>query len=273
MESILLIEKFNFDLSSLNAKALEERGTLWKEIQGFLLGYFPQNEPALSFNPWNVQVVKGQLESLKYIDNIAFSINELRRYNHYQDVLNMDFFILGYFNDQGFKNYFDQVQAKLKARVANFTVNYSTEEWNIDIEEYFTNSLLNLNSNIINVEIHDSFIRFSTGVKVQTYTPSELQEKLLNIICEDHYDDSDFGSIIEIIKPISEEHMQYVIDIAYNTSFPASIFSHAKSLKELADLRTDELRIVANAIVILNDEWCGSVEDLIQVAKALVLQK
>ena len=67
--------------------------------------------------------------------------------------------------------------------------------------------------------------------------------------------------------------MQYVIDIAYNTSFPASIFSHAKSLKELAELRTDELRIVANAIVTLSDEWCGSGEELIQAAKVLVLQK
>ena len=274
MESILLIEEFNFDLSSLNAKALEERGTLWEEIQSYLLDYFPQNEPALSINPWHVQVVKGQLESLKYKDNNAFSINELLKYNHYQDVINMDFFILGYFNDQEFKEYFDQVEAKLKARVANFTVNYSTEEWNIDIEDYLTNNLLILNSNTFKVEIYDSFIRFPTGAKVQTYTPSELQEKLLNIICEDHYDDSDLGSIIEIIKPIPEEHLPYINDIAYNTSFPASgVFSHAESLKELAGLLVDELRIVAKTIEVLNEEWHGSGEELIQAAKVLVLQK
>lgn len=274
MDSILLIEEFDFDLSSLNAKALEERGSLWEEIQSFLLDYFPQNEPALSFNPWHVQVVKGQLERLKYKDNIAFSINELRKYNYYRDVLNMDFFILGYFNDQEFKEYFGQVEAKLKARVVNFTVTYSIEEWNIDIEEYLTNNLLILNSNTFKVEIHDSFIRFPTGAKVQTYTPSELQEKLLNIICEDHYDDSDFGSIIEIIKPISEEHLPFINNIATITSYPASsIFSHAESLRELAGLSVDELRIVAKAIAVLNDEWHGSGEELIQVAKVLVLQK
>lgn len=273
MESILLIEEFNFDLSSLNAKAIEERGTLWEEIQRYLLDYFPKNEPALLINPWSIQLLKAHLDSIKSNRNIAFSIDEVRKLSYFQDFLR-DVLSSCYLSDQEFNFFFDHVKAKLKARVAKFSVNYSKDEWNIDVEEYLTNNLLILNSNTFKVEIHDSFIRFPTGAKVQTYTPSELQEKLLNIICEDHYDDSDLGGIIEIIKPISEEHLPFINDIASNTSFPASsIFTHAESLRELADLKIDELRIVANATAVLNEEWHGSGEELIQVAKALVLQK
>ena len=274
MESNLLIEEFIFDLTSLNAKALEEKGTLWEEIQSFLLGYYPDNMPALDISPWHLQVCKGQLESLKYDCKAGFSLEELQKYSYYQDLLKMDLFFLGYLKDRDFLNFLEVVKAKLKARVDTFTVSYSKEEWNIDIEEFLSNSLLALKLDTFKVEIHDSYILFPNGVKVQTFTPSKLQENLLNIICEDHYDDSDFGSIIDIIKPITEEQLPFISDIAYNTSFPASsIFSHAEALRELAELKIEELGIITKAIAVLNDEWHGSGEELIQTAKVLILQK
>ena len=269
----MLIKQYIFDLTSLNAKALGKRESTWREIQSFLLDFFPENEPDITLNPWHMHVVKEQLKTLKFDSDCSFMLDQLKYVNLYYDMLAMNVYWLGYFEDKDFLFFFNQVKASVTTRAEKFIITYSKDEWDVDVEQYLLNNLELLNSNTFKVEIHDTYIIMPNGVKLQTHNPSKLQDELLNTICDGHYDTSDYGSIVEIIKPIREELLTSLNEIAIETSFIAgNIFTHASSLKELSEFNLEDVEAIAKAVSVLSDQWYGTGEELIQTAQVLILE-
>lgn len=153
---------------------------------------------------------------------------------------------------------------------------YTINEWNLDIVEYYLNSLSLFNQYHWVVEIYPDKVIMPNGDKLLAYQPSPAQDKLLQILCDDRYDEyfTDMAPLIEEIKTIPESHLESLTGITkiFNDyhDFIDDLLTYLQALKKLTSYPLEDLEKIKHTISVLAEDWGQTVEELLASSAILL---
>lgn len=178
--------------------------------------------------------------------------------------------------NQEFTKLSDQVINALTLWASTQHAVYTVDEWNLDIVEYYLNSLSLFNQYHWVVEIYPDKVIMPNGDKLLAYQPTPAQDKLLQILCEDRYDEyfTDMAPLIEEIKTIPESHLELLTGITkiFNDyhDFIGDLLTYLQALKKLTSYPLEDLEKIKHTISVLVEDWGQTVEELLASSAILL---